>query len=202
MRRGGSQYALRKPSRRLMSKHVFDISLFNALHLGDEFVKIVRLCLCVTFFSVTFFSVTFFVCNVFFCIVFWLPTLIFIDFRPIRDLVSESFLDTLWRPFTSARSWCDTCEKKLIVHDLPPRMRCLPYRRICENCQDFYLNWLSKSCKKTNSEEEILSDTMTSRHVYWYLRAYAFHCQVYESNLIPKLFENHVRVLPKSTKNL
>ena len=52
-RPGRSQYALRKPSRRLMSKHVFDISLFNALHLGDEFVKIVRLCLCVTFFSVT-----------------------------------------------------------------------------------------------------------------------------------------------------
>ena len=43
---------------------------------------------------------------------------------------------------------------------------------------------------------------MTSRHVYWYLRAYAFHCQVYDSNLIPKLSENHARVLPKSIKNL
>ena len=88
-----------------MSKHVFDISLFNALHLGDEFVKIVRLCLCVTFFFCNgFFSVMFFVCNVFFVSFFGLPTLIFIDFRPIRDLVSESFLDTLWRSFTSARS--------------------------------------------------------------------------------------------------
>ena len=65
----------------------------------------------------------------------------------------------------------------------------------------FFLNWLRKSCKKTNSEKEILSDTMTSRHVYWYLRAYAFQCQVYDSNLIPKLFENHARVLPKSFKN-
>ena len=43
---------------------------------------------------------------------------------------------------------------------------------------------------------------MTSRHVYWYLRAYAFQCQVYDSNLIPKLFENHARVLPKSIQNL
>ena len=42
---------------------------------------------------------------------------------------------------------------------------------------------------------------MTSRHVYWYLRAYAFHSKVYDSNLIPKLFENHVRVLAKSIKN-